>query len=327
MPAPSKELIAVAHIGFCNNEAALKQHAIMFGRIAIQGLGHVLRTTQFVTPEFARNRAMLAESGVLFEPDMQKLMTPDDDAYRNSVRYVMTDFDEVLRPLGVSMAEMVAARNDKEKAAQIKQKTSQPASVYEANISDPQKLIDTERRLTVNLMRLLAFQIRKIEGLDACVTISSEDNSLDQADPRPEQHDVMKFSLVLPVPDDSVSWDEILEYRNDPDFPNRFFELREWMSDVACGSLTGVEAGEKLEVLLDRYRRLLQAHQMQINWTRMEAYVVTTSDVLKDLDAMSQRGSMLFSVEGRRLALLEGELTAAGSVVGFVIQGKSMLAL
>ncbi len=134
----------------------------------------------------------------------------------------------------------------------------------------------------------------------------------------------MKVSLVMPVADEHVSWDEILEYRNDPDFQNRFFELKEWMSDVARGSLTGAEVGQKIEVLLDRYRKLLEAHQIQINWTRLEAYVVTTADVLHDLDA-SRRSSTLFSVEGRRLTLLQGELTSAGSEVAFVLPAKSML--
>ncbi len=177
MSAHPKELVAAAHVAFSDNEAGLKQHAIMFGRIAIQGLGHMMGNTQLVTPEFARNRATLAEMGILFEPDIQKLMTAVDDTYKNYVSFLLNDIDEVLKPLGVSVAEMIAARNDKEKAAQIKQKTAQPVSTYESNISDPQKLIETEQRLTVNFTRLFALQVRKVEGLDAWATIPSGDNS------------------------------------------------------------------------------------------------------------------------------------------------------
>jgi hypothetical protein len=328
MSGPSKELLAAPHVGFLLNEAALKQHGTMFGRIAVQELKIVLRNAHFVTPEFARNRARLAEMGILFEPDMQKLTSPVDDAYRNSFSFLMNDVNEILKPFGTSVEEMIAARNDEAKAARIKQKTAQSRSTYESNMGDPQKLIETEQRLSVNLTRLFALQVRKIEGRDACATIPSGDNTLDHDDQRPEQHDIMKISVVVPVPDETVSWDDILQYREDPDSQNRFIALKEWMSDVACGSLTGAEVGEKLEVLLDRYRKLLETHQVQINWTRLEAYVVTRADVLRELDAFrqTQRSGALFSVEGRNLTLLEGESTSAGSEVAFVIQAKSMLA-
>jgi hypothetical protein len=96
----------------------------MFGRIAVHGLGIVLRNAHFVTPEFARNRARLAEMGILFEPDMQKLTTSVDDAYTNSVTFLMNDVNEILKPFGLSVEEMIAARNDEAKAAQVKQKSA-----------------------------------------------------------------------------------------------------------------------------------------------------------------------------------------------------------
>ena len=324
--SPSNEVIAVAHVGFTTNEAALKQHAIMFSRIAIHGLGLMLREPHFVNPKFARNRARLAEAGVLFEPDLQKLTTPVDESYKKDASFLMEDANEILKSVGMSIEEMLAARNDKEKAAEIKQRSAQPMSTDPATVSDQQKLIEAERRISVNLTRFFAHQVRQIEGLHAYPTIPSGDNSLDWEDQRPEQHDVMKIGLVVPVPDEQVSWDDVLEYRKDSDFPNRFFELKEWMSEVGRGSLTRGEVGERLEMLLDRYRKLLETHQMQINWARLEAYVVTTADVLRDLDAFRhQRASTLFSIEGRKLKLLEGEMTAPGSEVAFVIQGKSML--
>ena len=326
MSSPSKELIAAAHVAFSTDEAALKQMTIMFNRIAFQGLRIMLRNTQFITPEFARDRARLAEMGILFEPDMQRLQTSDDDDYRKTVSFLMNDANEILKPFGLTVEEMIAARKDEEKKSEVRQKMAQPPSTLASNIGDPRKLIETEQRLTVNVTRLFALQLRKREGLDAYATIPSGDNTLDQDDQRSTKHDVMKIAVVVPVPDERVSWQDIFQYREDPDSQNKFFELKEWMSDVAAGSLVPAEVGQKLEFLLDRYRELLETHQIQINWTRFEAYVVTTGDVLRDLNAFrqSQQGSTLFSVEGRKLALLEGELMSAGSEVAFVIPAKSM---
>ena len=142
---------------------------------------------------------------------------------------------------------------------------------------------------------------------------------------RPNKYDVLKIAVVVPVPDEQVSWQQIIEHRNDSD-SQRFFELKEWMSDMSRGAFAEAEAQQKLEFLLDQYRRVLQRHEIQINWTKLEAFVLTSADDSQRFTPfqLDQSASRLFSVEPRKLALLEEESTLPGSIVAFVTKTKSM---
>ena len=59
MSTPSKELIAIGHVAFINNEAALKQLVTIFNRIAFAALSVALRrdAAHLFTPEFVQTRA------------------------------------------------------------------------------------------------------------------------------------------------------------------------------------------------------------------------------------------------------------------------------
>lgn len=329
MSTSSKELNTVAHLAFLNDEAALKQLTTIFNRIAFGALWIALRpeASHFSTPEFVKNRSMLVDMGIVYEPDMEKVKHAADSEIRNSTLSLFGDVNEILKLFGTSVEEMIAARNDKEEFQKIRERTAVPAEELASKILDPERLMQSERRLTVNTTRLFGIQVRKAENSDAGVIIPRGDSSLDEDDQRPNKHDVLKFAVVIPVPDEQASWQQIIECRNDPDSQGGFYELKEWMSDIARGALAEAEAQRKLEFLLDQYRRVLQRHKMGINWTKLEAYIVTTANESHTFPHLQkgQSTSPLFAVEHRKLALLEGEPTLPGSVVAFVAQAKSML--
>src|SRR4029077_6346630 len=97
-----------------------------------------------------------------------------------------------------------------------------------------------------------------------------------------------------------------------------------WMSEVARGKLTPAEAEEKLEYLLNQYRRGIEIHKMKVNTTTLETLVVTIADAPKNLLTL-QWGEIakgLFSIRHRKIALLEGELTAKGSEVAYIMKAR-----
>jgi hypothetical protein len=323
MSTPAKELIAVAHIALISSEPALKQLTTIFNRIALPWLSVALRpdAARFHTPEFIKNRQRLVDLGILYEPDVKSAPAPDSDT-RNSILSLLADANEILKPFGTSVEEMLAARNNQAELKRIRERTSLPNDELAARIPDHQKLMQTEKRITVNTTRMSAIQVRSAESSAAYATIPSGDSSLDEDDQRPNKHDVLKIAVVVPVPEDQAPWQHIIEFRNDPDSQGGFFELKEWMSDIARGVITQGQAQQKLESLLDQYRRVLQRHQIQINWTKLEAFVVTSADDTRF--QQRQSASPLFAVEHRKLALLEAESTLPGSIVAFVLQAKSM---
>lgn len=100
------------------------------------------------------------------------------------------------------------------------------------------------------------------------------------------------------------------------------------MSEIARGDLTPQEIEEKLEYLLSRYRRHLELHKLKSNTTMLETIVVTTADVLGNLASFQwgKAARALFSFKHRQVNLLEGELTAEGSEVAYLMKARENFA-
>lgn len=82
------------------------------------------------------------------------------------------------------------------------------------------------------LARLVSIQLRVQNAMDAHPILDSDVClSIDEGATKTDVIDVVLKSL--PVPDDSISWEEILEYRSDPDARGKFLALRRWMSKIA----------------------------------------------------------------------------------------------
>ena len=325
MSTPAKELIAVSHASLIFNEAVLKQLTTIFSRIACMALSLMSRpnAAHIFSPEFHKNRSMLVELGILYEPDMEKSRVAADNDLRNSILSLIPDANEIMKPFGVTVEEMHAAGNDEEEFKKIREKTQVAAEELAARIPDHERAMQTYKRMAVNTTRMEAIGVRKSGNSDAYAVIPSGDSTLDDDDQRLTKHDVLKIAVVVPVPDEQASWEQIIESRKSQ---AGFFELKEWMSDIARGAMAEAEAQPKLEFLLDQYRQVLQRHEIQMNWTKLEAFVVTTADESHTFTRFQsgQSASTLFSVEHRQLGLLDAESTLPGSIVAFVLEGKSM---
>ena len=320
MTTHPKDVVAVLHQTLALDEAALKQVAVLFNRFAFFGLssfGSLPDTHQALI----KHLTWLAETGILFEPEIQK---SDDQDFKNRMLH---DIDELYKPVGLSAEDLLAARQDEEKAKEFKNKARQMGPALTSGAFDLAAVFAAIQRMSVNMTRLQAIQLRNFNNLDAHAIVPIEFNSLDQDDEHVNKHDVVRIVIAeLPVPDRDVSWEQIFEYRNDPNSLNRFLDLRNWISDTARGKLTPREVEERLGPVLKRFRKQMEIHQLKTVTTTLEAFVTTTADVVRSLFASG--GNTIFmglcSIEQRKLALLEGESTAPGSEVAYVL-GTSFL--
>lgn len=170
------------------------------------------------------------------------------------------------------------------------------------------------------LTRMYSTHLRNI-GFDAYPILTKEIAPIDES----PKHHVMQIVLTgLPVPDEQASWEQILEFRSDPDSKNKFLDLRHWMSEMARAALTPAELEEKLEYLMSQYQRHMQLHKMKTKAGVLETTVVSTGEIVENLVKIKwgKLAKMFFSVKQRRLALLEGELTSPGSEIAYVIKTR-----
>lgn len=316
-----RDLVAVAHQALPFQEAALKQIAVLFNRIAVPGLSTFLTDPNVDIPGFTKIGAWLAEIGILFEPDLGKYKSSASQDIKNRIRH---DMDDLGKPFGVSAEDFYSVREDEKKATELRNKMYALDPTRLSGSVDPRPMINAIQRMTVNITRHLAMQLRNIDNLDAHAVVPREFSSLDQEDESTNKHDVMKIVVTaLPVPNQDVSWQQIIEYRNDTNSLNRFLDLRNWISDTARGRFTPVEVEQNLRHVLNRFSKQMKMHRMKEDITILEAFVVAAPDLTKRYAGYLNLPG-LCSVEHVKLALLEGESASEGSEAAFVIRTKSL---
>jgi hypothetical protein len=170
------------------------------------------------------------------------------------------------------------------------------------------------------LTRMISTRLSK-SGFEAYPILAREIVPIEES----TKHHVVQIVLNgLPTPDDQTSWEQIVEFRSDPDSKSKFLDLRHWMSEMARADHTPAELEEKLEYLMSQYQRHMQLHKMKTNSGVLETTVVTTGEIVENLVNIKwgKLAKMLFSFRERKIALLEGELTSPGSEIAYMIKAR-----
>ncbi len=325
MTTHPRDLVAVPDTSCVMHEVTVKQLAMMFDRIAMPPLSFMNHNT-YETPEIKKTRAWLVSIGVLFESDWERLKIYIREGRRNSAALLKDDVDVLLKPQATSVDEVLAARDDPERLKDIKDRAAQvtPESLFD--LIDPEKLAGSIQRTISTITRIQTIGFRSVEKLDAYAVIAGDHSSLDQDDALAPKHHVLRFVLSLPAPDEQVPWQRIIEYRSDGASRSQFFILKTCLSDIARGLIPATQVQETLDYLLNRYHYHMNLHHSDVENKRMEVFVVTTAEIAAGFEAIrwSTNADAMFALERCSVALLEGESTAAGSELAYVIESKSI---
>src|SRR5260370_10597707 len=148
--------------------------------------------------------------------------------------------------------------------------------------------------------------------MEAYPILSSEPTNQDI---RANKNEVLDITLnSLPVPDDSTPWEQILEFRSDPDSLTKFTALRNWMSDVARMRIRPSEIQQKLESLISDYVAHMRLHKMKTVLETLRTIVIAEAGFLAGqsfagLGRLPTVAGMImtpvYSIRQRRIALLE----------------------
>ncbi len=146
-----------------------------------------------------------------------------------------------------------------------------------------------------------------------------------QFEPVKEKTQVIQVTLKsLPIPDETVSWEQIIDFKSDSDSRSKFLALRNWINEIARGELPFNDVEDKLEELLDQYLRHMQFHKMKYKKGKLEALVVTTFEVLGNLTGFNwgEIAKVPFSIQNKKLALMEEEMKAPGREVAYISKAR-----
>jgi hypothetical protein len=326
------ELVGVkSPVGFYYSYS-LKREALLFDRISVPHLAQFLvdNRNKETNGHEIQELEWLLEQGIVFEPepvrDNSILDNEQFHKYWEIYLYASGEAFELNKeyqrraPAGLEHDEVV--------------KKVESLVTYHNGLLVPSEeaieLITLYERLHENALlssdciaRLMSIQLRVQNSMDAHPIFDS-DFSLEM-DVGASKTDVIEVVLnLLPMPDDSVPWEHILDYRADPDTRGKFLALRRWMGRIVRDQLSPREIEEELEFLIHQYQSHLHFHKMKVNFETWRTIVAAQADIIPNLIRLKWGDVLkpLFALRHRRIELMELELTAPGNEIAYIVESR-----
>lgn len=128
----------------------------------------------------------------------------------------------------------------------------------------------------------------------------------------------------MPQLDDSVPWEQVLDYRTDNESKGKMMALRRWMYKVARTELTPQEIEAELEWLIYDYERHLKLHKMKYKAGLFETVIIPGTAFLENTVKLkfSEAAKSLLTLRHTQIALLEAEMNTPGSEVAYIVETR-----
>ena len=139
------------------------------------------------------------------------------------------------------------------------------------------------------------------------------------------KHTVVSLLLnKLPLPDDETPWEQILEFKNDPNSKQNLINLRRWVRKITSERIPVNELEEEYLYLINEFSRYYQLNRAKANLSTIETILNVPLEVVEYLPFIkfSKLKDPLFVFGKRKMALLEAELSAPGKELSYIIKAK-----
>ena len=216
------ELVAVNDMFSLINFTSFKRQALMFDRIAFPNLGtavdRLLAEHHDAVRPVVEQLEWLQTEGILFEPELNvsKKELSQNEEYKKFDDIYWDHAVELDTFHGVTMDDLVKRGGSNE-------------SVITA---EGQRAWKTVSKLIGLEARKAAIQLRLFKNLDAYPVLSFLIPAFDSGDTTKDN--ILQIVLnEFPIPDELTPWDQIRDFRSDPDSKRRFLALKNWINRMA----------------------------------------------------------------------------------------------
>jgi hypothetical protein len=291
---------------------SLKRDALIFDRVAIPNF-HIFRGISPQDRDLRNELEYLFENGIVFEPSIKPSPIPENNApdpgtmgeeYRKCLEYESYWFEEMMDSEG----------------------TRTKYSAYTKSEEEDEKVRTVQGLLALQYnTRRVGIYLREVEKLDAYPVFCEQlRHPYESGLPT----NIVQITLSsLPVPKDITSWEQILEFRDDPDSRCKFLALRNWMSEVGKGQFTQIEILQKIEYLLSEYSRHMELHKIRTNPGILRTIVLRGAEAAENIAKLnfSKLANSIFFLHQKRIALMESEATAPGREIAYIYKASQEL--
>jgi hypothetical protein len=148
----------------------------------------------------------------------------------------------------------------------------------------------------------------------------------------PDSHSENRIDVVnlvlenIPLPNENTPWEDIFEFKRNPDNKGRLAGLRYWINKAVNSGFTAPEIRDELEFFLYQYRKSLEIHKIKYQTGILKTIVVGSAEILESVVKLkfSNIAKGLFSAQQSKAELLNAELTSPGHELSYIYKAQSV---
>lgn len=128
----------------------------------------------------------------------------------------------------------------------------------------------------------------------------------------------------LPLPNEDTTLERIIDFRSNIS-ENDLLALKNWINDIKNSELSIKEIEEKIEYLLNEFRRYMEIHKIKYEMGIFETVIKATAEIIENAAKFKfgKLADTLFSFTKKEIQLMEAELKAPGKELSYIIKAEN----
>ncbi|MFC7356694.1 hypothetical protein ACFQO1_03270 [Jejudonia soesokkakensis] len=129
----------------------------------------------------------------------------------------------------------------------------------------------------------------------------------------------------IPVPSNLTSFEQILDFRRDPDTTYKFIKFRKFVKDLIKPNINPKEALEQIEYALNEYEQHLKYHKLKYSTTPLELFIKAPLEILENTVKFKWKdiAKSLFDIRRNRIDFAQQEMKLKGNEVSYLHEIKT----
>ncbi len=289
----------------------LKQEALLFDQIGIYKLGKFYKTLTETQGIFSKLYPNLSNKIDTIIMELEWL--------RQTGVVTELRMEEELHSQIIEEFERKAPSQMFEDAKKLLKKIIEIQTSDLINSEDEAERISLKREQHFALLRLMSIVIETTQGVTAVTTVPYTEYSREL--PNSRKSSVTQIAInKLPLPNNETPWEQIIDYRNDPENRKNLLNLRRWIRKISIESPSPAEIEEEIEWLMNEFQSHMNVHKMKANTEVLEVIVKAPLELLGL--KFSKIAEPLFVLKKRQINLMEAELNAPGREMAYIIKAR-----
>ncbi|WP_296322550.1 hypothetical protein [Winogradskyella sp.] len=137
------------------------------------------------------------------------------------------------------------------------------------------------------------------------------------------------YSLLLEdfpiIETDQIAWEQIFDFKSDPDVYNAIWSLRNWISSISRTNRQPNEIEEEYRDLKYQYEKAINLHKLKNSSNAFQTTIQTSAELVENLAKLNFKKAtdVFFQFRKQKIALMEVELKSKGNQLSYLYKLKT----